>query len=513
MQLGNLSAYILSIAVLLSLLALILCWFESRWKLAQVAIGLSAVLVLISWILKISYNTRPLSVGWLSQGVLNLTMLLLISFIAFIVLCYAKTNFEADADNKRFLRWFMLTVFAVMVTVSSNHLITFWLAWVGISLSMHQLLMFYPDRYRATLAAHKKFIFARLAEFCLAAAFLLLYSHHHTLVISEILKAYPTSMLSMQEKIAAVLLALAALIKCAQLPLHGWLIQVVESPTPVSALMHAGVINMGGFLLLLFAPLFTQVAIAQSLVLLVAGLTTVIAALIMMTRISIKVRLAWSTMAQMGLMLVECALGLYDLAFLHLIAHSCYKAYAFLNSGSAVEDAIQKKYVTLPRPSASSWFTSAIFTLSLLASLHLFVGLSLPVSPWLLISFTMVLSLATRLNQYSSVSLMKSLLHCMTLLASYYLLKTGFSVILPTVKHTYSAMADLWISSLFLGLLGLYLLLQYRPTHLYTRKLFIALNAGFYLDQWATRITLKIWSIRLPKNKVQTRLNLLKVKK
>ncbi len=513
MQLENLTTYTLAIAVLLPILAVMLGRFQSRWKLAQAAIGLSALLALTSWVLILTHNVMPWPMSWLSQGLLNVTMLVLISFIAFIVLCYAKTNFEADADNRRFLRWFLLTVFAVMVTVSSNYLIVFWLAWLGISLSMHQLLMFYPDRYRATLAAHKKFLFARLAEFFLAAAFLLLYSHHDTLAISDILKAYPTSILSWQEQMAALLLALAALVKCAQLPLHGWLIQVVESPTPVSALMHAGVINMGGFLLLLFAPLFTQVEIAQWLVLMVAGLTTVIAALVMMTRISIKVRLAWSTMAQMGLMLVECALGLYDLAFLHLIAHSCYKAYAFLNSGSAVDDAIQKNYVMVAKPSASSWLISVIFTLSLLASLHLVVGLSLPVSPWLLIGFAMVFALATRLTRASLLSFIKSLLHCIALLASYYLLKTGIGAMLPTASHTYSAMADLWISSLFLSLLVLYLLLQYRPSQIYTRKLFIALNAGFYLDQWATRITLKIWPIRLPKNAVQTRLSLLQVKK
>ncbi|MBA3695400.1 MAG: NADH-quinone oxidoreductase subunit L [Methylotenera sp.] len=513
MQLGNLWAYTLPIAVILPFLVVMIDRFESRWKLAQAAIGLSATLAFILWMLIVTHKVMPWPMSWLSQGVLNVSMLVLISFIAFIVLCYAKTNFEADADNRRFLRWFMLTVFAVMVTVSTNHLIVFWLAWLGISLSMHQLLMFYPDRYRATLAAHKKFIFARLAELFLAAAFFLLYSHHQTLVISDILKAYPTSSLSWQEQLAALLLALAALIKCAQLPLHGWLIQVVESPTPVSALMHAGVINMGGFLLLLFAPLFSQVEIAQWVVLMVAGLTTIIAALVMMTRISIKVRLAWSTMAQMGLMLVECGLGLYDLAFLHLIAHSCYKAYAFLNSGSAVDDAIQKHVVMITKPKTSSWLISIVFTLSLLTGLHLVVGLSLPLSPWLLIGFAMAFALATRLNRVNSLSFVKSLIHCAGFLASYYLLKAGIGALLPTIGHKYSAMADLWISTLFLALLALYLLLQYRPNQIYTRKLFIALNAGFYLDEWATRITLKIWGIKLPKNAVQTRLSLLKVKK
>ena len=86
------------------------------------------------------------------------------------------------------------------------------------------------------------------------------------------------------------MLALAALIKCAQLPLHGWLIQVVEAPTPVSAALHGGVINLGGYLLLLFYPLLSASTPAQALILIVAGVSSVLAALVMMTRISIKVK-------------------------------------------------------------------------------------------------------------------------------------------------------------------------------------------------------------------------------
>jgi NAD(P)H-quinone oxidoreductase subunit 5 len=141
------------------------------------------------------------------------------------------------------------------------------------------------------------------------------------------------SPLSRLEQLAALLIASAAMVKCAQFPMHGWLIQVVEAPTPVSALLHAGVINLGGFLLLM-APLMRHADLANWLLLIVAGLTCVAAALITMTRVSVKVLLAWSTVAQMGLMLVECALGQYGLALLHLVAHSCYKAYAFLAAGS-----------------------------------------------------------------------------------------------------------------------------------------------------------------------------------
>ncbi|QZA82344.1 NADH-quinone oxidoreductase subunit L [Deefgea piscis] len=507
MQLSILLTYSLPAVVLLPLLAV--TPNSSRWARAQIATGLAAALALISWLLLITTGAPQSSLGWFNPSILNVTMLVLISFIAWIVLNYAKTNFESDGDNQRFLRWFLLTVCAVMVTVASNHLLVFWLGWVAISLSMHQLLMFYPNRNRAALAAHKKFIFARLAELCLAVAFGLLYSQHSTFLITEILHEVSNAPLNAVHQVAAFLIALAALIKCAQLPLHGWLIQVVESPTPVSALMHAGVINMGGFLLLLFAPLFGLALAAQWLVLIVAGLTTVIAALVMMTRISIKVRLAWSTTAQMGLMLVECALGLYELAFLHLLAHSCYKAYAFLNSGNAVDEAMQKQFLAVPLPNLQGWVLAGTISLGLLLGLKWAVGLPAPLSPWLLIGFAMMFTLAIRFSQLQTLSWLKSLLMCIALLASYYLLKTSVALMLPVVEHSYSVAADLWISGLFLSLLVLNFLLQYRADRLAVKKLFIALNAGFYLDEWSSRITLKLWAISLPKNAVQTRLSLL----
>ena len=133
--------------------------------------------------------------------------------------------------------------------------------------------------------------------------------------------------------IAALLLAISAIIKCAQLPLHGWLIQVMEAPTPVSALLHAGVVNLGGFMLIRLASVIYTTQAAQALLVVMGCLTAVVGSLVMSTGISIKVHLAWSTCAQMGFMLVECGLGLYALAFLHLLAHSLYKAHSWVQAG------------------------------------------------------------------------------------------------------------------------------------------------------------------------------------
>jgi len=137
---------------------------------------------------------------------------------------------------------------------------------------------------------------------------------------------------------SALALVLAVVLRTALLPVHGWIVQVMEAPTPVSALLHAGVVNLGGFALIRFAPMLEHATTAR-VVLVVFGLATaVLAGLVMLTRVSIKVRLAWSTVAQMGFMVLECGLGLYTLAALHLIGHSLYKAHAFLSASTVVRE-------------------------------------------------------------------------------------------------------------------------------------------------------------------------------
>ena len=499
MILNGMSSLVL-VVLTLPLLALAAGQFTWRWAAAKILMGTAVVLALCSCLGLVIFGVSASSTGWFHSNALVCTVLLLISFISWVVLRYAASNFEMDASGKRFLRWFLCTVFAVMCVVASQHLVVFWLAWVCISLSFHQLLMFYPSRPRAALAAHKKFLLARIAETLLAIAFLLLWREHGSVDINVILSHYPVQTLNGAEQAAAVLIAIVALIKCAQLPVHGWLIQVVESPTPVSALLHAGVINLGGFLLIVFAPLFSQSFVAQVLVLLVAGLSMLTAALVMMTRISIKVRLAWSTNAQMGLMLVECALGLYELALLHMLAHACYKAFAFLDSGNAVSDYLRSEYVQRRLPTLRAWFLSAVISLT---GIGLLVSISaatiFPLSPWLMLWAALSVFLAQQLSVRGFKHMHRGILGGVLLLGIYWLMKTLLAPVIPVHLHQYSGLEDAWVGGLFAVLCSTYLVLLYRAQGALSHQLFIALNAGFYLDEWLTRATLKLWPIQLPR--------------
>ncbi|EQD24628.1 MAG: hypothetical protein D084_Lepto4C00395G0001, partial [Leptospirillum sp. Group IV 'UBA BS'] len=137
--------------------------------------------------------------------------------------------------------------------------------------------------------------------------------------------------------VASGLIVLAAILKSAQFPFHGWLIQVMEAPTPVSALLHAGIIYTGAFLALRMSPILSLSGGARDAMILTGLLSIAAASLMMMTETNIKESLAYSTCAQMGFMLMECGLGLYSLAVMHIVAHSVYKAHAFLSSGSVVD--------------------------------------------------------------------------------------------------------------------------------------------------------------------------------
>jgi NAD(P)H-quinone oxidoreductase subunit 5 len=495
MSLVNIYSVLISFSLLTPIFSLLFIGINRKWEIANISALVGLFSTLVIWfftIFKVDV-INPLTLIHFT-GVSS-TVLLLVHFVGFVVFKYALRNFELDPDNKRFLQWFLITMFSVMLTVVSNHLLLLWLGWVSISISLHQLLIFYPQRYRAALAAHKKFISARIAETLLAIAFLILYFEHGTAFIDQIFVNYPLASLSINLHIAALLISVVVLIKCAQLPLHGWLIQVVESPTPVSALLHAGIINMGGLLLLMFAPLFSQSLPAQALVLIFAGLSAVLAALIMMTITSIKVRLAWSTIAQMGLMLIECALGLYTLALLHLLAHSVYKAHAFLTAGEAVNYHELQQNI---RPSARAldWKVAFIITLSMLFAAIYFGVVAAPYSPWILLAGTFIVLLA---NRNVVATPLKSIMPVVGLLLVYLLLKNLIGTLLPTIQHQYFWQSDLFVSLLFVSLFVAYFYLFVRQKENLSSKALVLLNAGFYLDEWSTRITLRIWPISLPK--------------
>lgn len=274
-----------------------------------------------------------LDLPWLSLDGLGLTVGFLVSSVGAATFRFALHHLEGEAGMRHFLRWMALTIVAAIVLSLATHLIVFFLAWILTSAGLHQLLTFRKDRPLALLVARKKFLVSRLGDAALLGAIALVATRWDTFDLETLLVRMAADPDPTRTTFLAVLVALAALAKSAQVPFHTWLPETMEAPAPVSALMHAGIVNAGGLLLLRFAPAIEASGIAQVLLVTVGTVTFLLGAMISWTQPDVKKALAWSTVAQMGFLIVECGLLAWPLAILHLVGHGFYKAWAFLHTG------------------------------------------------------------------------------------------------------------------------------------------------------------------------------------
>ncbi len=268
---------------------------------------------------------------------LSVALFGLVAFVGAVVVQFSRHHLDGDRRHGAFVGGLCLTLASVELLVLAGNVAHLLVAWVATSLALQRLLVFYPDRPRARLAARKKFVVARLGDACLLGAAGLLYATYGTGDVGAIADAARAGHGGLAAQCGAALIAVAALLKSAQFPTHGWLLQVMETPTPVSALLHAGIINAGGFLVIRFAEVMMLSAPSMHALAIVGGFTALFGSVVMLTQASVKVSLAYSTVAQMGFMLFECGVGAFSIAALHIIAHSLYKAHAFLSAGSAVD--------------------------------------------------------------------------------------------------------------------------------------------------------------------------------
>ena len=292
--------------------------------------GLSAFLFTVQAI-----RPEPIHGAGMVVDRLSASMSFLVAFVGVITFRFSQRYLHGEAQRRAFLSRLALTVGAAYVLMLSNHLLLLFLAWSLTSLGLHTLLTHYPDRPEALPPARKKFLISRLGDLALLAAIALVWGHWGTLDLSQLLRTVSTHGQDDWHALWAVgvLVATAALTKSAQFPFHSWLPETMESPTPVSALMHAGIINAGGALLLRFAPLIVQVPPALLLLSAVGTVTMFMGTLVMWSQVKVKRTLAWSTVSQMGFMMVQCGLAAFPAASLHILGHGFYKAWSFLRSG------------------------------------------------------------------------------------------------------------------------------------------------------------------------------------
>ena len=278
---------------------------------------------------------------------LSAVMMTLITGVSTIIYCYSTRYMYQDRHARRYLALICLTDFVLICMVSSGNLMMLFLFWQLLSYLLYVLA--HNHVHAGTLAgAFKTFTLLRVADTAFLAGIVLAYQLYGTLEFHELFaRAAATPMtLSILPGIdvsattaVTFLLFIGAIGKSAQFPLHLWLPGSLFAPTPVHALLHAGIINAGGFLINRLAPLFGMSSTTLHIAFVIGTLTAALGATMMLAQNDIKKTLGFSTIGQMGYMIMECGLGAFSLAVFHLIAHGLFKATVFLNCGNVIHKA------------------------------------------------------------------------------------------------------------------------------------------------------------------------------
>ncbi|MCL6555127.1 MAG: NADH-quinone oxidoreductase subunit L [Burkholderiales bacterium] len=338
---------------LLSALLIALLRDRPRPVIARLSVAFSGLTLVLGIASLLAYLAAPKpqwvasSAGWgsLYFDPLAHLMALMVAGISLVVHVYSVRYMAEEPGYARFFALLDLMAAAILLMVAAGDLITLLMAWHLIGVVLYFLLGHDLRRPAASRYAFWSFFTYRLGDLPLVLAAVLLYQAYGLLslpALFERIGADPNghTVLGMPlPTVVAFLVALAAFARSAQFPLHTWLPYTMEGPTPVSALMHAGIVNAGGFLLNRFAPVFVHAGEVLHLVFIVGLITAILGSVLMLIQNDIKKSLGYSTMGQMGFMFVECGVGAFSLAIYHLIAHGLFKGTLFLGAGSVIGNA------------------------------------------------------------------------------------------------------------------------------------------------------------------------------
>ncbi len=311
---------------------------------------------------------------------LSILMALVIGVISLIVHIYSLRYMAEEAGYARFFVLLDLMTAALLLMVTAGDLITLLVAWHLVGVLLYFLLGQDTSNPTAYRYAFWTLITYRIGDLPLVFAAVLLYQAYGTWSLSQIFEQinqapFAHSFLGLPlTEVVGALLALAAFARSAQFLLHTWLPYTMDGPTPVSALMHAGIVNAGGFLINRFAPVFVHTSDVLHAVFIVGLVTAIIGSILMLTQNDIKKSLGYSTMGQMGFMIMECGIGAFSLAIYHLIAHGVFKGTLFLSAGGVIntarkDDGVPKDelytFVVEKRPARTRkpWLLMAAITL------------------------------------------------------------------------------------------------------------------------------------------------------
>ncbi len=318
--------------------------------IATSVVGLSFVVSVIAFVLLLHDKSREVTVNlftWISVDTLHvpaallvdplsITMCLFVTGISTLIHLYSTAYMAGEKDFRKFFLYLNLFVFSMLTLVLANNLVLTFVGWEGVGACSYWLVSFYFDRDSAASAGKKAFIYNRVGDVGLLLAMFLLFEHTHTLTYLSIFSS--TSALSPTVATLVVLaLLLGATGKSAQIPLFNWLPDAMEGPTPVSALIHAAtMVTAGVFLLVRMSPVLALSSSGRMTIAVIGGVTAFVAATIATAQKDIKKVLAFSTVSQIGYMVLAVGVGAYGAAIFLMVSHAFFKALLFLGSGSVI---------------------------------------------------------------------------------------------------------------------------------------------------------------------------------
>jgi NADH-quinone oxidoreductase subunit L len=287
-------------------------------------------------------------VAWaLRYDTLAAVMVAMVTFVAMLIHVYSVGYMAHDAYPRyRFFAYLSLFTFSMLMLVTADNLLQLFFGWEGVGLCSYLLIGYWYDRPSANAAAIKAFIVNRIGDLGFAVGVALVFLKFGSIEFSTIFPAVPQHQADTYAifgrtfpafEVMGVLLFIGAMGKSAQVPLHVWLPDAMEGPTPVSALIHAAtMVTAGVFLIARMSPLYEFAPVALGLVTFIGATTALMAATIGCAQTDIKRVIAYSTCSQLGYMFTAAGVGVYQASIFHLITHAFFKALLFLGAGSVI---------------------------------------------------------------------------------------------------------------------------------------------------------------------------------
>jgi len=267
---------------------------------------------------------------------LSSTMMLIVSGVGGLIVWYSMGYMAGDDEERRYFAYMSLFVFSMLLLVQAGNFLLMLVGWGLVGLASYLLIGFWHQRAEAVAAAKKAFVMNAFGDATFALGLVLLVWKTGTLTFSGVFDQVGSLDSTIVNLVALGLLG-GAVAKSAQIPLHTWLPDAMEGPTPVSALIHAAtMVTAGVYLLVRASPIFEAAPDVQHLAAILGAVTLLVAGLVALVQWDIKRVIAYSTMSQIGYMFLAAGLGAYGYAIFHLMTHAFFKALLFMSAGLVI---------------------------------------------------------------------------------------------------------------------------------------------------------------------------------